>query len=350
MVLLFEAIYCGLTAIASSIPSKARERRRVQAAIDTVIARSVAAVGRLGGRPFVAPIRRVITKFGARAVSIAIVGAAIIALRGVDYRSALALLPSQPLFWLVLVCTYFVPIAADWVIYRRVWKLPPAGVVPLTRKLIGNELVLGYVGDAYLYAWACRRSLVPPRAIGQMKDVAILSATASSAATILFALAAAPFARTLGAQLPMWSMIAGAAVLVAPAAAALTLRNSIFALPRNDLLIILAVHGVRATVTPVLLALLWHLALPAVALRWWILFAAIRLVLSRLPFVSNKDVLLAAVAAMVFGHHTATATVLAMVATLITLCHVVAGVALSLSDAPIGSLNRRDQRPVVVTS
>lgn len=277
-------------------------------------------------------------RYGAPAISVAILGAALFAMRGIDYRSVIALLPARPLFWLVLALTYCAPILTDWLIYHRIWRLPLPGIVPLTRKLIGNEIIVGYIGDAYLFAWARQRQLVSRGAISEIKDVAILSAGASNIATILFALAAAPFAGMLGFHLPIWVVVIGAGVILAPAIVAVTLRRAIFVLPGRDLLAIMAVHAVRAIATPLLLALLWHLALPAIALKWWIVFTAIRQVLSRLPFMSNKDLILAGVAAILFGRQTDVATALAMIATVITLCHVTVGIALSFADVAIGTL------------
>lgn len=319
----------------------------MRADIELLMARGVAAVARLGRSNRVAVMRKPVERFGARAISIAVLAAALIGLKGVDFRSVIDLLPHRPLFWVVLTVTYFVPVMADWIIYHRIWRLPSSGIVPLTRKLIGNELIVGYLGDAYLFAWARQRRLAPSNAIAQIKDVAILSAAASSGATILFAAMAAPFAGLLSFHIPFWSVVAGSAVVAAPPVVALTLGNALFVLPRKDLAIALGTHALRAIATPILLAVLWHLALPTLALQWWILLAAARLVLSRLPFVSNKDLILAGVAAMLFGHHTDITTVLTMVAAVMTLCHLTAGIVLSLGDVALASLKRKRRQPVL---
>ena len=51
-----------------------------------------------------------------------------------------------------------------------------------------------------------------------------------------------------------------------------------------------------------LTALMWHLAMPAVALSWWLLLATMRMLLSRLPFVPNKDIVFAGIAVLLVGH------------------------------------------------
>ena len=52
------------------------------------------------------------------------------------------------------------------------------------KKLIGNELLLGYVGEVYFYDWARRHVKMEGSPFGAVKDVAILSALAGNLAFI----------------------------------------------------------------------------------------------------------------------------------------------------------------------
>jgi hypothetical protein len=71
-----------------------------------------------------------------------------------------------------------------------------------------------------------------------------------------------------------------------------------------------------------LLALMWHFALPAVPLGLWLLLAATRLLVSRLPLVPNKDLLFANLAIVLIGQGDAVSRLVAFTAALTLLVHV----------------------------
>jgi hypothetical protein len=300
------------------------------------------AAARDAAAPVLARVGAVLLRFGAPAISLAVLAGAVIELRVIDVHAVLAMVPRLPLFWLVFLAAYATPIAVDWIIYRRIWRLPLAGLVPLTRKLIGNELVLGYVGDAYLYAWTRRKGLVEAGAFRAVKDVAILSATASNVTTLVVAAAALPFMGMLGLHFPLWIASASVVAILIPPLAALMLRKALFILPGRDLAVIMAAHAARAVLTVLLIATLWHLALPGVGLVWWVVFSALKLLLSRLPFISNKDLVLAGLSVALLGQHAEMTALMTMIATLMAGTHILISIALSAKDA-IGAVVQRLQ-------
>jgi hypothetical protein len=109
-------------------------------------------------------------------------------------------------------------------------------------------------------------------------------------------------------------------------------RRQIFSLPRADLRFIFAMHIARLVVATGLSALLWHLALPQIPLVWWLLLATIRLLISRLPFVPNKDVVFAGLAVFMLGHDVEIASLLTLMAGLILLTHLLVGTTFAVSD------------------
>lgn len=76
---------------------------------------------------------------------------------------------------------------------------------------------------------------------------------------------------------------------------------------------------------------MWHIALPDVAMGWWLLLCAVRMVISRLPFIPNKDLAFAAAAVFVVGHDLQVGALLTMIAGLIAATHIVIGAALGAS-------------------
>jgi hypothetical protein len=90
------------------------------------------------------------------AVSVAILCAVLWQLRQLNWLMVVSIIPRSPLIWLVLAASYFAGPVADWVIFRKLWGIPISGLAPLLKKLVGNELLLGYVGEVYFYDWARR--------------------------------------------------------------------------------------------------------------------------------------------------------------------------------------------------
>ncbi len=106
----------------------------------------------------------------------------------------------------------------------------------------------------------------------------------------------------------------------------------LFSLPRDQLLGISGIHFARLVVANALLALCWNLALPNVALGWWLLLATFRMLLSRLPLISNKDVVFAAFAVLVVGHDTEIQVLIAFMTALILATHLLLGAVLAIGD------------------
>ncbi|MCJ2183182.1 hypothetical protein MTR62_10825 [Novosphingobium sp. 1949] len=265
-------------------------------------------------------------------LSLAVIGAVLAELRSFHLSTIIAMIPRSPLFWIAFAASYFINPATDWMIFRRLWAIPPAGMLALLRKKVYNELLLGYLGEAYFYTWARRRVTLAAAPFGAIKDVAILSAMTGNAVTVALLAIMLPVlgSHTLGvdANLLIWSL----AVILAVSIAAMIFRRRVFSLPRQDLVAITRFHLARITGSTLLNAVLWHLALPQVALSWWLYMATLRLLVSRLPFVPNKDLLFAGVAVLALGHEREIGALMALMAGIILAAHLLLGTALALHD------------------
>jgi len=270
-------------------------------------------------------------RIAAPAISLAVLVAAIVGLRGLNFAAVAALIPRQPLFWLLFALSYLAAPIADWVIFRRLWQIPLSGLAPLVRKLIGNEILLGYVGEAYFYAWARRHAEIVAAPFGAIKDVTVLSALVGNAVTLVMLAAAAPLRGNLEFVGSGWLLWSVAAVLVT-SLAAFAFRRRLLSLPPADLRFIACMHLARIVLTTGLTGVMWHLALPVVDLSWWLLLAALRMLLSRLPFVPNKDVVFAGIAVLLIGHDLEIGAMMAMMASLILTTHVLLGIGLMSAD------------------
>jgi hypothetical protein len=260
------------------------------------------------------------------AISAATFVAMLYQLRTVDPGAVLALVPRTPAFWVVFALYYFGPVLADWVIFRRLWGIPASGLFALTRKYVGNEILLGYIGEAYFYIWARDRVKMAGSPFGAVKDAAILSALVGNAVSLVLLALAFPVLGRIDVGADGHALYLSLAFLVASSAAVLLFRRRLFSLPAPALRFVTAVHLVRSVAVIGLAGLMWHLALPGIWLGWWVLLAALRQLLSRLPFLPNKDIAFAALAALIVGGQTEIAALLTMIAGLLLLTHVTAGV------------------------
>ncbi len=267
------------------------------------------------------------------AISLAILVAAIWQLRNVDFSTVRAMLPTTPLFWLVFAAAYFTGPAFDWLIFRRLWRIPVSGFAALVKKLIGNELLFGYVGELYLYTWARRRTEMTSAPFGAIKDVTILSGMVGNATTLILLALSYPLLGALKLGIDAPTFVGSVALVLLTSSAVLLFRKTLFSLPKGELRVVTLLHIVRIIVSNTLNACCWHLALPDVAIEWWLVLAALRLLISRLPFIPNKDVVFAGVAVFLIGHDAEIGTLMTMMATLILATHLGLGIVLVSAEA-----------------
>lgn len=253
-------------------------------------------------------------------------------LRHLDIGAALSMAPASPVFWAMLALYYFAEPLAEWIIFRRLWRIPASGFLALTRKAVSNEILLGYSGEVYFYAWARGRCAIVTAPFGAIKDVAVLSALTGNALTLAVLAVVAPALASLdvvsNAGPALWSI----AVVLATSALIVVFRGRLFTLPRREILLVSAVHTVRIAVKAPLAALLWSLILPAVPMSVWLALAAARLLLSRLPFLPNKDLVFAGLAAVLVGPETDIVAAVALMASLVLAVHLTVGAALAVLD------------------
>lgn len=265
-------------------------------------------------------------------LSLIVVSAAIYQARNLDFARILGLVPTSPTFWVLFVTSYLVGPASEWFIFQRLWGVGASAFGALVRKLIYNELLVGYLGEVYFYGWARRNLKFMTAPFGAVKDVAVLSAIAGNVTTLLFLAVAFPFVRLLPlhnhATAIGWSL----AFVIGTSLAVMLLRGSLFSLERSELKMVFAVHLIRIFMTTVLSAALWHLVLPDVALGWWLVLVTIRLLISRLPFVPNKDVVFAGIAVLALGSQVEIAALMALMAGLILATHVLVGLSFAFAD------------------
>lgn len=264
-------------------------------------------------------------------ISLALLGVVFVQLGGFDFRALLDLLPRTPLFWAAFALTYSLTPLFDWLIFHRLWAIPAGGLAALFRKRLSNELLLGYVGDVYFYAWARGHVRMAGSPFGAVKDSAILSGVMGNVVTLAMLALTFPLLSSLRLAIDGRTLGVSLAILVLTSLVPMLLGRRIFSLPAPQRRMVAAVHLARIVANLLLYAWLWHLMLPDVALSWWVMLSTVRLVLSRLPLVPNKDVLFATVATFLVGREGDIAAVLALLASLLLATHLLVGLLLGAS-------------------
>jgi hypothetical protein len=238
----------------------------------------------------------VMSKWLGSIVSAVVLGLVFYAARGIDGKGLGLALSANGLFWAALIATYFHAPVADLAMLGRLWAKPKGLFAMLCRKQIVNAVALPYTGDSLLLAWAHRRGI---RGFGAVKDSAFLSGIVGSLLTFILVF---PVWNSLSVALDLApsSLFVSLGLLSVVPLIALLNHTNIFTLATLELYRMGAIHMVRIVANIALMALCWHVLLPAEPLQSWLILSAARMVVSRLPLLPNKELALAAVAGTMF--------------------------------------------------
>ncbi len=312
----------------SSVPSSSFPKEEDQAPTALAVAPHDS-----DGAPWLSRLRASgITPYISVTVSLLLIGAVALQLRGMAFGKIWEMVPRQPLFWLVFAAYYTAGPVSEWIIYRRLWRIPAAGIGALMLKMVSNELLLGYLGEVQFYAWARQRTQMTAAPFGAIKDVTILSALAGNGVTLALLALAWPMLGATEIGMETRTAILSLSVVLVSSILILLFRRQLFSLPRQDLLCVAGIQVLRVIAMLLLSAALWHLVLPQVPLGWWLILATLRMLVSRLPLIPNKDVVFAGLAVFLLGHDVPIAELMTMMAGLILATHVIVGAALAVQD------------------
>lgn len=220
-------------------------------------------------------------------------------------------------FYLLLVAQFFLQPFGDYFVYRNLWsrsQTPPMAVI-LCKRLM-NTFMLDYSGEAFFYFWA-QRNLSLPRGMAThgIKDSNLLSGGA--ALTMVWLLGLILLA-TGGLHIPPlpgqgWLYALIGTVPLALCAVLIVAHRKVTVLTRSQLFVTFGIHFLRACLVLGIEFGLWQLsgALPTAVAS--LQFVALRLVITRLPIVPNKDLIFVGVGMAAAGAAHAAVTPVATV-------------------------------------
>lgn len=231
------------------------------------------------------------------------------------------ILPTDPRFYLAFAVYYLVFPVFDFAIFRKLWRIPASGFAAINKKRISNEVVLGYSGEAYFYAWARQHTQMVAAPFGAVKDVAILSAVAGHAITLMMTVVVLPFGIGLLTPSQLNALLISIGVMLAITVPFLLFSKRVFSLPKKTLRWIFGMHCGRIVAGNVILAFAWHFAMPNETIGVWLMLCTGRLFVSRLPLLPNKDLVFANFAIMLIGQGQALSELMALTAALTLVVH-----------------------------
>ena len=229
-------------------------------------------------------------------------------LTAVGWHDVWASLPTTPWFYLIFIVMFFAFPVAELMIYRLMWGVDFKGQFGMfVRKRVYNYAVLSYSGEAYMAFWARRRLDLRDRVIfSTIKDSNILSGLASNSFTVIML---AIFFLTGQLSIitdadPDYKSYLLLAVLVGVILVPVVLkfRKHIISLSPDVAKKVFLIHLTRLVLLLLLQTLQWSVVLPDVPFNMWLLFLTAQLVLTRVPFLPNTDLLVAGLGLTLMGY------------------------------------------------
>ena len=242
-------------------------------------------------------------RFGRGAFITGVIGLLIYQVSGIGWSDVLRSLPTQPMFYVLLLLMYLLLPFTESVIYGRLWRLRLRDCLPvMIRKRVLNMDVIGYSGEVYFFAWAGKRLTLPRRQVmSTIKDNLILSSGASIAAAVLLLGSLTLTGLVRPGQLidnPNTIYIGiglfGAALI---AALVFRFRHAIFSLPRRVIAAIGVTHLSRFFVGYALQIAQWWIVLPLVSFETWAVLLTVFVLVNRIPFLPSSDLVFVAAGA-----------------------------------------------------
>ena len=238
---------------------------------------------------------------------VAVIGYLIYELRDVAWEDIFSGLPMSATFYLLLLLVYFLLPVSQMLAYRVTWTFDAWQSLPaFIKKRIFNKDVLGYSGEVYFYGWARKHVAASDRAIMQtIRDQNIVSSAASTSIALgllaFFLYSGQLNITEVVGESTATVLVAGGIVFLILAIVALRLRKCLFSMPARSAGKIFAIHVQRLVVGQVLQIAMWAIAMPEVSLEVWFTYAALSIIVTRIPFVPNADLIFMGIAVSMSG-------------------------------------------------
>lgn len=237
-----------------------------------------------------------------------IIGILIYQIWNLGISSVLQELPTHPLFYLLFLLIYFSLPIAEYFTYSRSFKLNfLSSQAIFLKKRIYNKTIIGYSGELQLFFWLKKEFDIPEKeSFKVVRDNNTLSTIASTFVTVtllvgFFLTGNITMLEFTDIQIGYYLAALGVGVLII-ALVFMKFKKYLYSMNRRDTLSIFGIHSLRLYLLAVFQVLQWAVVMPEVSYQIWITIIAMQIILSRLPFIPNKDLIFIA-ASLEYSQH-----------------------------------------------
>jgi hypothetical protein len=245
---------------------------------------------------------RPLLRYGVPLVLLLLVG---IGLTHVGWANIYDARPTAIAFYLVVLLPFFVQPVADFFIYRNL--LSDGGVMPLSiflRKRYMNNIMLDYSGEFYFFLWARKNLKIKDSTLlHAVKDSSVLSASAGLIVlwVMLLTLIVAGIVKIPVVSRGTWWLVAAGSLPLVFAAALFLGHKKLTQTSRKNMVITFVIHFLRALTVMGLEYLIWLFSAALPSSGDCLKFVALRLLVTRLPLVPNKELVFVGVGVAAAG-------------------------------------------------
>ncbi len=209
-------------------------------------------------------------------------------------------LPQNPLYYILFLAMFFTLPVFELYAYQLMWGKKEINLrnslSAFVRKRVYNFAVLNYTGEAYIAFWARRKKTIDNKTVfANVKDSSLLSAIASNSFTVVMLitfLATGQLSTLIDAD-PDYRLYLGitffAGLIILPLI--IKFRKKIITVDATIAKKVFLIHLSRLILMLLFQALQWAVVLPDVPFSTWVFFLTAQLVLTRVPFLPNTDLL-----------------------------------------------------------
>ncbi len=213
----------------------------------------------------------------------------------IGWEAIWAAMPTRPLFYVLFLALYFLLPLTEVLIYRLSWPFRVRQSLPaFVKKRIYNKEVMGYSGEVYFFTWARKHVGLPDAELAKtIRDNNIISSVASTVIAlgllgIFLYVGHLRITDLIGeGQAKYWL---GAVLLIgAMIPVALRFRKYIFSMAAKTALLIFGIQCARLIAGQGLQIAQWSVVMPDVSLSVWFTFAAVSIILTRIPLLPSQN-------------------------------------------------------------
>ena len=206
-------------------------------------------------------------------------------------------LPVNPVFYLLFLFLYFQLPFFEILIYKITWAFDWIKSIPIfLLKKIYNKDVLGYSGEVYFYLWARKElDLRDSDILKTIKDNNIISSVASTLVAIgLLSI----FLFTDQIKIVDWIanqnqayFWGGAIFLTVLVIVFIQFRHKVISMPMKSAFSIFGIQTFRLILGQAVNVLMYYVVMPETPLYIWFTLLSVEIVLTRIPFIPNRDLI-----------------------------------------------------------